>query len=362
MRVLVAGAAGFLGSHLCDKLLALGHRVIGLDNLITGRRANLDHLAHHPRFELIEHDVTTFIKIEGPLDGVFHLASPASPRDYLAFPIETLKVGALGTYRALGLARAKDARFLLASTSEVYGDPEVHPQPEGYWGHVNPTGPRSVYDEAKRFAEALTIAYGHEHGVETRIARIFNTYGPRMRPSDGRVVSNFIVQALRGDPLTVYGDGSHTRSLCYVDDLVDGLVRLFMRGDESPTNLGNPREFTMLELAECVLRLTGSSSPIAHAALPIDDPKTRCPDIRRARAQLGWRPAVPLEEGLQRTIMYFREVLAGVYDEGPRPPGAGRLLVLSAERVRAGAPGRGRSRTSARLAAELPAHGRDSLR
>jgi dTDP-glucose 4,6-dehydratase len=306
MRILVTGAGGFLGSHLCDRLLADGHRVIGMDNYITGSPANLAHLVHHPAFQLVMHDVTTFIEIEGPLDGVLHFASPASPVDYLELPIQTLKVGSLGTHKALGLARAKHARFLLASTSEVYGDPLVHPQPESYWGNVNPVGPRGVYDEAKRFAEAMTMAYHRYHGLDTRIVRIFNTFGPRMRPHDGRVVSNFIMQALKGEPLTVYGDGSQTRSFCYVDDLVDGIVRLFERGGHEPTNIGNPGEFTVRQLADRVLALTGSASVVVQRPLPVDDPRVRQPDISRAREQLQWEPRVPLDEGLTRTIAFFR--------------------------------------------------------
>jgi dTDP-glucose 4,6-dehydratase len=307
MRVLVTGAAGFLGSHLCDRLLADGHRVIGMDNYITGSPANLAHLERHPAFQFVRHDVTTFIEVEGPLDGVLHFASPASPVDYLELPIQTLKVGSLGTHKALGLAKAKSARFLLASTSETYGDPLVHPQPETYWGNVNPVGPRGVYDEAKRFAEAMTMAYHRYHGLDTRIVRIFNTFGPRMRPHDGRVVSNFIIQALRGEPLTVYGDGSQTRSFCYVDDLIEGIVRLFERGSHDPTNIGNPGEFTVLQLAERVLALTGSKSEIVRRPLPVDDPRVRQPDITRAKQQLGWEPKVPLDDGLRRTIDYFRE-------------------------------------------------------
>jgi dTDP-glucose 4,6-dehydratase len=307
MRLLVTGAAGFLGSHLCERLLADGHRVIGMDNLITGNPANLAHLKSHPDFQFVLHDVTNFIEVQGPLDGVLHFASPASPADYLEYPIQTLKVGSLGTHKALGLAKAKGARFLLASTSEVYGDPLVHPQPESYWGNVNPVGPRGVYDEAKRFAEAMTMAYHRYHGLDTRIARIFNTYGPRMRPNDGRVVSNFIVQALAGEPLTVYGDGSQTRSFCFVDDLIEGIVRLFARGGPDPVNVGNPTEYTVRELAELVLRLTGSASPIVERPLPVDDPKVRQPDITRARTLLGWEPRVSLEEGLRRTIAFFRE-------------------------------------------------------
>jgi dTDP-glucose 4,6-dehydratase len=311
VRILVTGAAGFLGSHLCDRLLALGHMVVGVDNFLTGTPANLAHLDRHAQFQLVRQDVSKFIAVDGPLDGVLHFASPASPIDYLEYPIPTLKVGALGTHNTLGLAKAKGARFLLASTSEVYGDPLVHPQPESYWGNVNPVGPRGVYDEAKRFAEALTMAYHRYHGVETRIVRIFNTYGPRMRPNDGRVVSNFIVQALKGEPLTVYGDGSQTRSFCYADDLVDGIVRLWERGTAEPTNIGNPDEFTVRQLAEKVLALTGSKSPIVERPLPTDDPKVRRPDIARARATLGWEPRVPLDEGLRRTIPYFRRALGG---------------------------------------------------
>ncbi|HXE57683.1 MAG TPA: UDP-glucuronic acid decarboxylase family protein [Gemmatimonadales bacterium] len=310
MRVLITGAAGFLGSHLADRFLAEGHEVIGMDNLITGSRENLAHLAGHSRFAFVEHDVTRFIAVDGPLDGVLHFASPASPIDYLELPIQTLKVGSLGTHNSLGLAKAKGARYLLASTSEVYGDPLVHPQPESYWGNVNPVGPRGVYDEAKRFAEAMTMAYHRYHGVDTRIVRIFNTYGPRMRARDGRVVSNFIVQALRGEPLTVYGDGSQTRSFCYVSDLIEGIYRLFVSGEHDPVNVGNPDEFTVLELAELVRRLTGSAAPIAFRPLPVDDPKVRQPDITRARRLLGWQPAVGLEDGLRRTIAYFQAQLA----------------------------------------------------
>ena len=309
MRILVTGAAGFLGSHMCERLLGMGHRVVGMDNHITGNPVNLAHLKGHPAFQFVLHDVTNFIELQGPLEGVLHFASPASPIDYLEFPIQTLKVGSLGTHKALGLAKSKRARFLLASTSEVYGDPLVHPQPETYWGNVNPVGPRGVYDEAKRFAEAMTMAYHRSHQLDTRIVRIFNTYGPRMRPQDGRVVSNFIVQALKGEPLTVYGDGSQTRSFCYVDDLIEGIVRLFERGGSDPTNIGNPREFTVRQLAEHVLRLTGSSSPVIERPLPVDDPKVRQPDIRRACETLGWEPKVSLEEGLTRTIEYFRSIV-----------------------------------------------------
>jgi dTDP-glucose 4,6-dehydratase len=310
MRVLVTGAAGFLGSHLVDKFLALGYEVLGMDNHVTGNPANLAHLNGHPRFRSANQDVSRYIEVEGPLDGVLHFASPASPVDYLEMPIQTLKVGSLGTHKALGLAMAKKARFLLASTSEVYGDPLIHPQPESYWGNVNPVGPRGVYDEAKRFAEALTMAYHRYHGLDTRIVRIFNTYGPRMRPNDGRVVSNFIVQALRGEPLTVYGSGSQTRSFCYVDDLIEGIVRLFERGNPEPTNIGNPREFTVRQLAERVLALTGSASPVIERPLPVDDPQVRQPDIAYARKTLGWEPKVSLDDGLNRTIEYFRGVVA----------------------------------------------------
>jgi dTDP-glucose 4,6-dehydratase len=307
--VLVTGAAGFLGSHLVDRLLEAGHDVVGMDNLVTGSAANLAHLGAHPRFKFVQHNVSQYIALHGALDGILHFASPASPVDYLGLPIQTLKVGALGTHNALGLAMAKGARFMLASTSEVYGDPLVHPQPETYWGHVNPVGPRGVYDEAKRFAEALTMAYHRAHGLDTRIVRIFNTYGPRMRPSDGRVVSNLIVQALRGEPMTLYGDGSQTRSFCYVDDLVDGILRLFERGTAEPVNIGNPAEFTVRRLAEVILELTGSPSRIELRPLPVDDPKQRCPDITRARALLGWEPQVALADGLRRTIESFRASL-----------------------------------------------------
>jgi len=310
MRVLITGAAGFLGSHLCDRFLAEGHDVIGMDNLITGSRDNIAHLAPHRHFQFALHDVSRFIQLDGPLDGVLHFASPASPIDYLELPIQTLKVGSLGTHNALGLAKAKEARFFLASTSEVYGDPQVHPQPESYWGHVNPVGPRGVYDEAKRFAEAMTMAYHRYHSLDTRIVRIFNTYGPRMRARDGRVVSNFIVQALKGEPLTVYGDGNQTRSFCYVSDLMEGIYRLFMSGHVDPTNIGNPNEFTVRQLAQQVLRLTGSTSPIEQRPLPTDDPKVRQPDITKARTLLGWEPNVALEEGLARTIEFFRGRLA----------------------------------------------------
>jgi len=306
MRILVTGAAGFLGSHLSDRLLAEGHSVVGMDNFLTGHPDNIAHLVGNPRFEFVQHDVTNFVYVEGALDGVFHFASPASPIDYLEKPIQTLKVGSLGTHKTLGLAKAKGARFLLASTSEVYGDPQVHPQPESYWGHVNPIGPRGVYDEAKRFAEAMTMAYHRYHGVDTRIVRIFNTYGPRMRPNDGRVVSNFIVQALRGQPLTLYGDGSQTRSFCFVSDLIDGIYRLFQSDRSDPVNIGNPGEFTVRQLAERIIELTRSTSEIVMHPLPEDDPKVRKPDITRARERLGWEPCVQLKEGLRRTIEFFR--------------------------------------------------------
>ncbi len=306
MRVLITGAAGFLGSHLCDRFLADGHQVVGLDNFITGHADNIAHLIGQPRFEFVRHNISTYTYVAGPLDGVLHFASPASPIDYLEHPIPTLKVGALGTHNALGLALHKRARFFLASTSEVYGDPLVHPQPESYWGNVNPVGPRGVYDEAKRFAEAMTMAYHRFHKLDTRVVRIFNTYGPRMRPRDGRVVSNFIVQALAGEPITIYGDGSQTRSFCYVSDEVEGIYRLFMSGDSDPMNIGNPVEYTVRQLAEVVLDLTGARVPIERKPLPVDDPKVRQPDITRARAMLGWEPAVPLRDGVARTIDYFR--------------------------------------------------------
>src|SRR5438876_5945649 len=309
MRILVTGAAGFLGSHLCDRLLALDNRVVGMDNFITGNRSNLDHLKSHPSFQLILHDVANFIEVEGPLEGVFHFASPASPVDYLELPIQTLKVGSLGTHKALGLAKAKGARFLLASTSEVYGDPLVHPQPESYWGNVNPIGPRGCYDEAKRCAEAFAMAYQRTHQVDTRIVRIFNTHGPRMQVSDGRAVPNFMAQAIRGEPLTVYGDGSQTRSLCFVSDLVRGILAALDKGDELPVNLGNPEEVTVLELAQTIIRLAGSKSRIEHRDLPVDDPKQRRPDIAHAKELLGWQPEVGLEDGLGRTLEYFRSVV-----------------------------------------------------
>jgi dTDP-glucose 4,6-dehydratase len=307
MRILITGAAGFLGSHLCDRFIAEGHEVVGVDNFITGSPDNIAHLIGNPAFEFVQLDVTNFIYVKGPLDGVLHFASPASPVDYLELPIQTLKVGSLATHKTLGLAKEKGARYLLASTSEVYGDPQVHPQPETYWGHVNPIGPRGVYDEAKRFAEALVMAYHRYHGLDTRIVRIFNTYGPRMRPNDGRVVSNFVVQALRGEPLTIYGAGEQTRSFCYATDEVDGIYRLFLSDYAMPVNIGNPNEFTVLQLAQLILEQTRSTSTIEHLPLPEDDPKVRQPDITVARRELGWEPGVQLDEGLRRTIPYFRE-------------------------------------------------------
>src|SRR5438128_1403778 len=334
MRVLVTGGAGFLGSHLCDALLALGHHVVSIDNFITCRPKNVSHLMGHDRFSFVKYNVCDFLHVDGPLDAVLHFASPASPQDYLELPIATLKVGALGTHKALGLAKAKGARFLLASTSEVYGDPLVNPQPESYWGNVNPISPRGVYDEAKRFAEAMTMAYHRYHGLDTRIVRIFNTFGPRMRPNDGRVVSNFIVQALSGKPLTIFGDGAQTRSFCYVDDLVEGITRLLLvpsdrspaqrtdrqsfiyQSDTSaeqsihePINIGNPHELTVLEIARKVQDLAGTHVPLEFKPLPADDPKVRCPDIQCAKELLGWEPKISLEEGLRRTIEYFRKKL-----------------------------------------------------
>ena len=314
MRVLITGGAGFLGSHLCDRFLAEGHTVIAMDNLITGSTDNIAHLAGNPNFKFIKHDVTEYIYIEGELDAILHFASPASPIDYLELPIQTMKVGALGTHKALGLAKAKGARFLLASTSEAYGDPLVHPQTEDYWGNVNPIGPRGVYDEAKRFAEALTMAYHRYHGVETRIVRIFNTYGPRMRLGDGRVVPNFIAQALTGKPLTVYGDGSQTRSFCYVSDLVEGIYRLWHSDEVYPVNIGNPVEMTILQFAQKVVEVTESTSEIIMVQpkdeRTKDDPKVRKPDITKARRILGWEPQVSLDEGLRKTIPDFARRLA----------------------------------------------------
>ncbi|UCC72427.1 MAG: SDR family oxidoreductase [Gemmatimonadota bacterium] len=311
MRVLITGAAGFLGSHLAERFLAEGHEVVGLDNFITGSPENIAQLLASEGFSFYRYDVTEFIYLAGELDGVLHFASPASPIDYLKLPIQTLKVGSLGTHKALGLAKDKGARFLLASSSEVYGDPTIHPQPESYWGNVNPVGPRGVYDEAKRFAEALTMAYHRYHGVDTRIVRIFNTFGPRMRQHDGRVVSNFIVQALHGEPLTIYGDGSQTRSFCYVDDLIEGIYRLFNADHSDPVNIGNPAEFTITQLAELVLELTGGTGGLEYRPLPEDDPKVRQPEIAVARELLGWEPKIELRQGLQKTIDYFSGIVKG---------------------------------------------------
>jgi dTDP-glucose 4,6-dehydratase len=332
MRILITGGAGFLGSHLCDRLISMGHQVVAVDNFITGRPENIAHLMGHERFSFVKYNVCDYLHVDGALDAVMHFASPASPQDYIELPIATLKVGALGTHKALGLAKAKGARFLLASTSEVYGDPLVNPQPESYWGNVNPISPRGVYDEAKRFAEAMTMAYHRYHGLDTRIVRIFNTFGPRMRANDGRVVSNFIVQALQEKPLTVFGDGLQTRSFCYVDDLVRGIVALLMTDSDKtveertdragfliqranseretmhdPVNIGNPRELTVIEIGKLVLKLTGSRSVIQQHPLPVDDPKVRRPDIRRARMLLGWEPEVELEDALRKTIEYFMQ-------------------------------------------------------
>ena len=322
MRVLITGAAGFLGSHLVDRFLAEGYRVVGVDNFVTGAAGNLAHLDGHSRFRLIEHDISTPLHFDSDLEGVLHFASPASPVDYLELPIQTLKVGGLGTHNTLGLALRHGARYLLASTSEVYGDPQVHPQPEGYWGNVNPVGPRSVYDEAKRYAEAMTMAYHRAHGLDTRIARIFNTYGSRMRPGDGRVVSNFIVQGLRREPMTVYGDGSQTRSFCYVDDEVEGIFRLYRSSRVDPTNIGNPDEHGIRELVDLVMEATGSTVPPTFLPLPVDDPVVRRPDISVARRELGWSPAVGLRDGLGKTVAWFRR-LVGQPDARPRTLGGG---------------------------------------
>jgi dTDP-glucose 4,6-dehydratase len=310
-RTLITGGAGFLGSHLCDRLIEEGHSVVCMDNLITGDTENIEHLFElgQDRFRFVEYDVTDYLHVSGDLDYVLHFASPAAPDDYLEYPIKTLKVGALGTHKALGLAKAKDARLLLASTSEVYGDPLVHPQPEDYWGNVNPVGKRGVYDEAKRFGEALAMAYHRHHGVETRIARIFNTYGPRMRTGDGRALPTFMSQALRGNPLTVYGDGSQTRAFCYVDDLIEGLYRLLMSDQTDPVNIGNPDEVTIKAFAEEIIDVTGSDSDITYEPLPEDDPQVRQPDITRAKETLGWEPAVDRTEGLERTLEYFQAEL-----------------------------------------------------
>jgi len=307
-RTLVTGGAGFLGSHLCEYFLDKDHEVICMDNLITGSKDNISHLKDQ-KFRFVEHNVSEYINLEGQLDYILHFASPASPIDYLELPIQTLKVGALGTHNALGLAKAKKATFLLASTSEVYGDPLIHPQPEEYWGNVNPIGPRGVYDEAKRFAEAITMAYHRTHGINTKIVRIFNTYGPRMRINDGRAIPNFLKQALTGKDLTVYGEGSQTRSFCFVSDLVEGLYRLLMSDQNNPVNIGNPNEMTVKEMADKILQATGSKSKIIHVPLPEDDPKIRQPDITRARKHLNWEPVVSLDEGLQSTLKYFKEQL-----------------------------------------------------
>ncbi len=309
-RTLITGGAGFLGSHLCDYLIGRGHEVICIDNLSTGNMENVSHLLGNRRFSFIQYDVTNYLHVDGPLDNILHFASPASPIDYLRMPIQTLKVGSLGTHKALGLAKAKGARFLLASTSECYGDPLVHPQRENYWGNVNPVGPRGVYDEAKRFAESMTMAYHRSHGVRTRIVRIFNTYGPRMRLEDGRALPAFMGQGLRGEDLTVFGDGTQTRSFCYVDDLVEGIVKLLASEESLPVNLGNPDEITLLELAQRVLAVTGSKSRIVYRDLPEDDPKVRRPDIGKARRLLGWEPKVPLDEGLKKVLPYFRSKVA----------------------------------------------------
>jgi dTDP-glucose 4,6-dehydratase len=310
LRTVITGGAGFVGSHLCERFLAEGDEVVCVDNLLTGTLRNIDHLKSNPKFRFIEHNVSETIEIDGPIDNVLHFASPASPADYLAHPIPTLKVGSLGTHNALGLAKAKDARFLLASTSEIYGDPEVHPQVEEYWGHVNTVGPRGCYDEAKRFAEAITMAYHRYHGVKTRIVRIFNTYGPRMRLNDGRVLPNFMKQALRGEPITLYGNGDQTRSFCFVTDLVDGIYRLLKSDYALPVNIGNPSEITVAQLAEEIIALVdGTESTIVHEPLPQDDPKRRRPDITKAQTILGWSPKVDRAEGLKRTLEYFRTVV-----------------------------------------------------
>jgi dTDP-glucose 4,6-dehydratase len=310
-KVLITGGAGFLGSHLCDRMLLEGYQVVCMDNLVTGNLANIEHLMGHPDFVFAHQDITNFIHVPGELHYILHFASPASPIDYLKLPIQTLKVGALGTHKVLGLARAKGARVLVASTSEVYGDPLEHPQTESYWGNVNPVGFRGVYDEAKRFMEAMTMAYHRYHGVETRIIRIFNTYGPRMRLDDGRVLPAFVGQALRGEPLTLFGDGSQTRSFCYVDDLVEGIYRLLLSDTSDPVNIGNPSEITIKQFADEILKLTGSKSPLSFKPLPEDDPKVRQPDITKARALLGWEPKIDRHEGLSRTIAYFRQVVPG---------------------------------------------------
>lgn len=309
MRTVITGGAGFIGSHLCDYLIEKGHEVICIDNLLTGKEDNIVHLIGNGKFRFIKHNVSDYIYVDGNVDCVLHFASPASPFDYLEFPIQTLKVGSLGTLNSLGLAKAKKARFLLASTSEVYGDPQIHPQREDYWGHVNPVGPRGVYDEAKRFAEAMTMAYHRYHHVDTRIVRIFNTYGPRMRIKDGRSLPNFMCQALNDEDITVFGNGSQTRSFCYVSDLVDGIYRLLLSNEHDPVNMGNPAEITILQLAKEMLALTGSKSKIVFNPLPVDDPKIRQPDIAKAKKVLGWEPKVPREEGLRKTLIYFTNLL-----------------------------------------------------
>ncbi len=307
-RSLVTGGAGFLGSHLCEYLLEKGHDVVVMDNLLTGNIQNIEHLQKQS-FKFIKYDVTEYLYLAGPIDYVWHFASPASPLDYLQLPIQTLKVGSLGTHKALGLAKEKEAKFLLASTSEVYGDPLIHPQNEDYWGNVNPVGPRGVYDEAKRFAEAITMAYHRHHGVDTRIVRIFNTYGPRMRPNDGRAIPTFVPQAIKGEPITVFGEGDQTRSFCYVDDLIRGIYRLMMSSQNEPVNIGNAHEMTIRQLAELIIRLIDSQSRIVEKPLPIDDPKVRQPDLTRAKSILGWEPQVPIETGLKQTIEWFRTVI-----------------------------------------------------
>ena len=310
MRAVITGGAGFLGSHLCDYLIERGWDILSIDNLVTGSEGNVGHLSKHPRFRMMRHDVSHYIDVPGPVDYVLHFASPASPVDYLKLPIQTLKVGALGTHNSLGMALAKKAKYLLASTSECYGDPQVSPQPETYWGHVNPIGPRGVYDEAKRFAEAMVMAYHRFHGVDTHIVRIFNTYGPRMRLNDGRALPNFVYQALSGQPITVYGDGRQTRSFCYVSDLIEGIHRLMNSEEHEPVNIGNPQEITILEFAERIRKLLGSEVPIIFKALPQDDPKQRCPDISKAKRLLGWQPKVNLDEGLRLTLEFFRQQVA----------------------------------------------------
>jgi len=310
VRAVITGGAGFLGSHLCDRLIAESWDVLCLDNLITGAESNIAHLLSNPRFRSVRQDVTRYIDVPGPVDYVLHFASPASPVDYLKLPIQTLKVGALGTHNSLGLALAKKAKYFLASTSECYGDPQISPQPESYWGHVNPIGPRGVYDEAKRFAEAMTMAYHRAHGVDTHIVRIFNTYGPRMRLNDGRALPNFVYQALRGDPITVYGDGKQTRSFCYVSDLIDGIYKLMLSDEHEPTNIGNPQEITILEFARRVRELLGAKTEIVFNPLPVDDPKQRCPDISKARRLLQWEPKVGLDDGLRLTLDFFKKQFA----------------------------------------------------